>query len=52
MKGLLDVDRKVLDPSSLSICVFGMLTPEDEEGLQVAFGLEKLEKDDVFGGGY
>ena len=41
-----------MDPSKVTIAVFGVLTPEDEAALSENYGLTKLSKEEVFKGGY
>ena len=49
---VLAVARKYLDPSRLTIAIFGSLNSEDEEELQARFGLTKLTREEVFSGGF
>jgi predicted Zn-dependent peptidase len=44
--------RKYFDPQKLTIAVIGQLTPEDEEALRARFPVTKLEREEVFRGGY
>lgn len=44
--------RKYLDPSNITIAIFGKLPPDDEAALADEFGLTKLSKEEVFKGGY
>ncbi len=46
------VARKYLDPQHVTITIFGDLPPEDTATLENRFGLVRLEKENVFTGGY
>jgi Zn-dependent M16 (insulinase) family peptidase len=50
-----DVKRvagKYLDPSKLTIAIFGSLTDEDRKKLKERFGITVLPREAVFKGGY